>query len=334
MKDIFGLLPEAREALRKESFPRWLSPMLATLTDTPFSNPDWIYERKLDGVRILTFRLRGEVRLVTRNRKNRNAAYPEIVDALSSFDDRHDVVLDGEVVAFDGDLTSFKKLQPRINLQDPDKARATGIEVFYYVFDILHLDGYSVRAVPLRYRKRLLRNVFSYRNPIRYTTHRNERGEEFLKEACKRGWEGLIAKRASSPYVHQRSRDWLKVKCVNQQEFVIGGFTDPQGSRVGLGALLVGYYEDGALRYAGKVGTGFDHETLERLRSKLDRLERKTPPFDDEDLPRKSVHWVSPRLVCEVGFTEWTADGKLRHPRFLGLREDKPAREVVRERPA
>lgn len=335
MKAPFDTLPEeAREALREADVPDWTSPMLATLTDDPFSDPDWIYERKLDGVRLLAFReAGGKARLMTRNRKNRNSAYPEIVDALDVLD-VDDFVLDGEVVTFDGDVTSFSSLQPRINLQDPDEARVTGIPVFLYTFDVLHLDGYDVTDVELRHRKALLRNAIRFEDPIRFTPHRNEEGERFLEEACDQGWEGLIAKKATSRYVHSRSKEWLKFKCVHRQEFVIGGWTEPRGERIGFGALLIGVYDDGDLVYAGKVGTGYDDETLRELSGRLESIERETPPYDDgSGLPSEDVHWATPKLVCEVGFTEWTSGGKLRHPRFLGLRHDKDPGDVVRERP-
>jgi ATP-dependent DNA ligase len=160
---------------------------------------------------------------------------------------------------------------------------------------------------------------------------RDEEGEAFLQEACERGWEGLIAKKADSAYVHSRSSHWLKFKCVRQQEFVIGGFTEPHGERIGLGALLVGFYRDGDLIYAGKVGTGYDDETLQSLRSRMDRIERKTSPYDVGDVPTKEVHFVTPKLVCEVKFTEWTGDDRLRHPAFMGLRRDKDPEDVHKE---
>ena len=180
-----------------------------------------------------------------------------------------------------------------------------------------------------------MHKALSFEDPIRYTTHTDAEGEAAWREACAKGWEGVIAKRAESPYVQRRSTDWLKFKCVNRQEFVIGGFTDPHGSRVGFGALLVGFYEgddeNRQLRYAGKVGTGYDTRTLLELGAKLRALEMKRSPFA-EPVSEKGAHWVRPELVAEVGFTEWTVDGKLRHPRFLGLRDDKPAQSVVKER--
>ena len=241
--------------------------------------------------------------------------------------------VDGEVVAFSGGVTSFSRLQGRMQIQDPDEARRSNIRVYYYVFDLLYVEEHDVTGLALRDRKRLLRRALRFENPIRFTSHRNEEGEAYYEEACRKGWEGIIAKRASSEYVHSRSRDWLKFKCVNQQELVIGGYTDPEGERIGFGALLVGYYEDGDLRYAGKVGTGYDDETLERLSSRLSNLGRETSPLAEGEGDGSGVHWVTPKLVCEVGLTEWTHDGKLRHPRFLGLRRDKDPEDVVRERP-
>ncbi len=334
MKDPFAPLSDAaRRKLRKRRHPGWIAPMLATLTDEPFSDEGWIYERKLDGVRCLAFRDGDRIRLLSRNEKSQNATYPELVDAIAAQEPR-DFVADGEIVAFEGRVTSFSRLQGRMKIADPAKARRSGVAVYYYLFDLVHLDGRDTTRLPLRDRKSLLERAIRFEDPLRFSTHRNAEGEAYLEEACRRGWEGLIAKRADSTYVQGRSRDWLKLKCVARQEFVVGGWTDPKGGRLGLGALLVGTYEDGELRYAGKVGTGYDFETLRDLRDRLSSIERKTSPFaDPEGISKKGVHWSSPRLVVEVGFTEWTADGKLRHPRFLGLRRDKDPKEVVREGP-
>lgn len=333
MKDPLGSLSDsAREKLREQSHPVWMIPMLATLTDEPFSDEGWIYERKLDGVRCLAFRDGDRVRLLSRNRKDQNRTYPELVEAIDR-QKAEDFVVDGEIVAFEGGVTSFARLQQRLKITDPEKARRSGVAVSFYLFDVLHLQGHDTTELYLRDRKRLLKQALDFENPLRFSTHRNSEGEAYLEEACRKGWEGLIAKRADSTYVHGRSKDWLKFKCVARQELVIGGWTDPQGERIGLGALLVGYYEDGELRYAGKVGTGYDQETLRDLSDRLSSIERKTPPFADPDgISKKGVHWVSPKLVAEVGFTEWTSDGKLRHPRFVGLRKDKDPEDVVRER--
>jgi DNA ligase D-like protein (predicted ligase) len=246
-----------------------------------------------------------------------------------------DFVVDGEIVAFAGGRTSFSRLQGRMQVQDPKRARRSGIAVYLYLFDIVHLDGYDTTGLPLRARKGLLRWALSFGGPIRWLPHRNRDGEALFADACKRGLEGLIAKRADSPYQPgARSGDWLKLKCSHEQELVVGGFTAPKGSRTDFGALLVGYYEDGALRYAGKVGTGFNRETLRRLGARLRKLERARSPFADVDPVPPGTHWVDPRLVGQFAFSEWTRDGRLRHPRYLGLRDDKRPSDVVRERPS
>jgi bifunctional non-homologous end joining protein LigD len=332
MTDLLSTLPPAeRQRARRSRQPPWIDPMLATLTNRRFSDPNWIFEHKLDGERCLAFRQGGVVRLLSRNKLHLNNTYPEITAALER-EAEHDCVVDGEVVAFEGNRTSFAKLQGRIGIKDPEEARRTGIAVFYYVFDLMFVDGYDVTAVALEHRKNLLRQALAFRSPVRYMTHRNAQGETFYREACEQGLEGLIAKRRGSAYVGRRSPDWLKFKCVNEQEMVIGGFTDPAGSRVGFGALLVGYYDRGKLRYAGKVGTGFDTATLVKLRRRLEARVTGRSPFA-EDVRERGAHWVKPDLVAQIGFTEWTHDGKLRHPRFVGLRPDKAAKDVVRERP-
>jgi DNA ligase D-like protein (predicted ligase) len=309
-----------------------LEPMKAVLAKRAFSDPDWIFERKLDGVRCLAFRRGRELRLKSRTGRTLNGSYPELAEALAA-DPCRDFVADGEVVAFERGVTSFSRLQRRMQLSDPEAAWRTGVAVYLYLFDILRVDRRDVRRLPLRERKALLRRSLSFRDPVRLLPHRNQRGEELFGEACERGLEGLIAKRADSAYRHGRSRDWLKLKCSHEQELVVGGFTAPRGSRTEFGALLVGYYENGGLRYAGKVGTGFNRATLERLGGRLRRLEQPEPPFVDVHPVPRGTRWVRPELVAQIAFAEWTRDGRLRHPRYLGLRDDKPAREVVRERP-
>jgi DNA ligase D-like protein (predicted ligase) len=323
------LTPSERALLRYGVTPGWRPPMLATLTEKRFSDPAWVFERKYDGVRGLASRDSDTPKLWSRNERPMSQTYPELVDALNVRGEPR-FVADGEIVAFDGKQTSFSTLQARINLTKPEDIRRTGVDVYYYLFDLLVLDDADLTRLPLLARKRVLRAAFEFRDPLRYSVHRNTHGERFYADACSRGWEGLIAKRADSAYQHTRSRDWLKFKCVRDQEFVIGGFTEPRGSRPGLGALLVGYYEDGALRYAGKVGTGYSENTLRKLRALLDQLEQPSSPFADP-VREKNAHWVRPTLVAQIGFTEWTHDDKLRHPRFLGLRYDKPAWQVVRE---
>jgi bifunctional non-homologous end joining protein LigD len=311
-----------------------IEPMKAVLSDEPFSDPNWIFERKLDGVRCIATREGTAVRLVSRTGRNMNGSYPELVEALEH-ERCDDFVVDGEVVAFDGAVTSFARLQGRMQLSDPRAARRTGIAVFLYVFDLLRHNGDDLRRLPLRERKARLRRALSFHGPVRFTPHRNEHGEELFREACRKGLEGVIAKRADSPYRSGgRSRDWLKLKCHFEQELVIGGFTAPKGSRTEFGALLVGYYEDGDLRYAGKVGTGFGRRTLADLGRRMRAVEQERPPFADVDPIPRGTRWVRPELVAQIAFSEWTRDGRLRHPRYLGLRDDKPAREVARERPA
>ena len=331
MSDPLRLLDDREQSLlRSWQGGTWSPPTLATLTDKRFSDQSWLYERKLDGVRVVAGADGGGPELWSRNRKRVDPAYPEVVDALADQGaDRF--VIDGEVVAFEGNQTSFARLQKRIHLSDPREARRTGVAVYYYVFDLVSFGGVDLTRLPLRTRKRLLRECFDFTDPLRFSSHRTGDGEAFFRQACERGWEGLIAKRGDSPYRAGRTRDWLKFKCVADQEFVIGGFTDPQGARAGFGALLVGYYDDKRFRYAGKVGTGYDERTLRDLRARLDELAQDSSPFADP-VRERGAHWVKPELVAEIGFTEWTEDGKLRHPRFTGLRNDKPASSVVRER--
>lgn len=304
--------------------PQWIAPMKAVLVDEAFSDPGWVYERKLDGIRSVVFRDRKTVRLMSRNRLEQNERFGALADAVAAQPCER-FVADGEIVAFDGAVTSFARLQ---------RQEREDVPVFLYLFDLMWIDGDDLRDAPLSERKQRLKAALSWKDPIRFTPHRRGEGEAFLAEACDKGWEGLIAKRADSPYRSARSKDWRKLKCVNEQELVIGGYTDPQGSRKGFGALLVGYYEDDELRYAGKVGTGFDDVTLEELGGRLASMERKSSPFADPPKRKRGVHWVTPKLVGQLGFTEWTRDGRLRHPRFLGLRDDKAPEEVVRERPA
>lgn len=309
--------------------PAWREPMLATLTNERFSSPDWIFERKVDGVRALAIRGDDGTELWSRNHKSMSLSYPELCGALDKRGPGR-FVADGEIVAFDGEQTSFAKLQARIHLTKSRDIARTGVTVYLYLFDLLVLGDEDLTRLPLRERKRLLRDAFDFGDPLRYSTHRNEDGEKYYEEACEKGWEGLIAKRADSPYTPGRSKDWLKFKCVSGQEFVVGGFTEPRGSRQGLGALLVGYYRGDRLRYAGKVGTGYSQETLRMLKDELGKRERDSSPFADT-VAEKGAHWVEPELVAQIGFSEWTTAGRLRHPRYLGLRQDKPARDVVRE---
>lgn len=283
----------------KSSMPEWLVPMAATLTEERFTGPEWVFERKFDGIRLLTYKRGDDVELFSRNR------LPQQLPALSKALARlppDEVILDGEMT-WDGSE--------------------------YHIFDILWIDGRDVTERPLEERRALLDGLV-FKSPL----HRVERlhGDTPWERACREGWEGVIAKRKGSPYEHKRSKHWLKMKCEASQELVVGGFTDPQGARVGLGALLVGYFDDGELFFAGKVGTGFDTKLLLDLRRRLDKLEQPRPPFTKgTGLPRVRAHWVRPEIVIQVSFIEWTPHGKLRHPRLTGVRFDKDPRDVVRE---
>jgi ATP-dependent DNA ligase len=287
-------------------FPEWLEPMAATLTQERFTGPEWLFERKFDGIRLLAYKEAREVRLWSRNRLPRNESHPSVVHALAELPVQ-DVVLDGEATGPWGRQGGFA----------------------YNVFDVLWLEGRSVTALPLEARRKLLEGL-PLAPPVGLVqTIADERPWE---RACAEGWEGVIAKRRDAPYEHRRSRAWLKMKCEATQELVVGGFTDPQGSRVGLGALLVGYYEGRDFVFAGKVGTGFDTKLLLELRARLDAIEIPEPPFSRAvGLPRVRAHWVRPEVVVQVAFIEWTVHGKLRHPRLLGVRTDKSAHDVVRE---
>jgi bifunctional non-homologous end joining protein LigD len=327
-----GSLPGARKA----RLPHDVAPQLATLVAEPPRGDEWLHEIKYDGYRLLCPLADGKARLLTRHGKDWSDRFPSVARAAAELPARQALV-DGEVVVLQPDgTTSFQALQNALSGQ-----RAA--DLVYFVFDLLYLDGWDVRAAPLAERKRLLTALLAGApagGAVRLSDHVAGRGEEFFRHACEAALEGTVAKRADRPYRSGRGRDWLKVKCLARQEFVIAGFTDPQRSRVGFGALHLAVrdperQEHGGLVYAGKVGTGFDEETLRDLRRRLGKLERATPAFANP--PRgaeaRRSHWVEPKLVAEVAFTEWTGEGLLRHPAFLGLREDKKPGEVVRERP-
>src|SRR5258705_2867873 len=271
---------EAKARLRKLPQPTWVAPMLATLTAERFSRPGWLFEPKWDGERCLAFRRGGKLNLFSRNRILLNEKYPEITSAFLR-QNEDSFIADGEIVAFKNGITSFAKLQERMQVEHPSADLLSRVPVCLYLFDLLYLDRYDTRQVPLRYRKKVLRNAFEFRESLRFTKHRETDGEAYYRKACRSGWEGAIAKNGDSVYVSSRTRDWLKFKCLQEQEFVIGGYTDPRGNRIGFGALLLGFYRRRKLMYAGKVGTGFDHETLQRLARRLALLRTPICPFDD-----------------------------------------------------
>ena len=282
-------------------FPDWLVPMAATLTQERFTGPEWLFERKYDGIRLLAFKDADGVRLFSRNH------LPQTLPAIAKAIERlpaHELILDGEVT-WEMDA--------------------------YHVFDVVWRDGRDLRSLPLEERRAALRAL-----PLAPPLHRVATVDdaEPWERARAEGWEGVVAKRRDSPYEHRRSPHWLKMKCEATQELVVGGFTDPQGGRVGLGALLVGQFEQNDFVFAGKVGTGFDTRMLVDLRRRLDALEVPRSPFTRAvGLPKLRVHWARPEIVVQVAFIQWTGHDKLRHPRLIGVRFDKEAREVVREQP-
>ncbi len=334
--DLLALVgPELLKRAKKMAEPAFIKPMLATLTEDYFSRKDWLYEHKFDGVRCLVFKKKGVVHLLSRNNKSMNAEYPELVAAFKK-QQADNFVIDGEIVSIGKKgISDFEQLQGRINVRKGAKLAVVEkkIPIKYCIFDLMYVQGYDVRALPLLARKKILKKLLQYTKLLSYTTHKVGNGIAYFKYACAKGWEGLIAKRIDSEYVGVRSPDWLKFKCVMEQELVIGGYTRPQGSRTDFGALLVGYYKNGVLHYAGKVGTGYTQDTLALLGKKLRKLDTTKCPFSNYDESIKNVHWVRPVLVGEFGFAQWTRQGRLRVGRYRGLREDKSAKEVVRERP-
>jgi bifunctional non-homologous end joining protein LigD len=307
--------------------------MLATLSGGPPPGEGWVFERKLDGERCVATVAGGRAELRSRTGRDLTATYPEVVAALVGRATAGAVV-DGELVAFDRDgRSSFGLLQQRLGVAHPSPELLRSVPVTYSVFDVLAAGAEDVTGRPLQERAAVLDRVLPPGDPLPRPERRDSDGAAFLAHACAQGWEGLIAKRADAPYAPGRSRDWLKLKCVQEQEFVVGGWTDPAGSRAHLGALLVGYHEDGVLRYAGKVGTGFDRRSLADLAARLAPLARPSSPFADARPVPPRTHWVDPVLVAQIAFAEWTTAGRLRQPRYLGLRDDKPAGDVVRERP-
>ena len=309
----------------KSPIPKHVQPMLCTLVDAPFDGEDWLFEIKWDGYRAIGSRNGNELELYSRNGLDFREKYSPVVEALHSL--KHDVVLDGEITAIDSNGSPhFEWLQgwhthPQGTLR-------------YFVFDILWCDGQDVRHLPLLERKKLLKSILPKHPAIAFSDHIVHDGKKLFAEMQRRGLEGVVAKKVTSTYKeHERGNDWLKIKTHLRQEVVIGGFTEPRGSREYLGALITGVYRKGELHYVGHSGGGIPDEQRKLLRHKLDKLERKTSPFATEPKPNAPVHWVKPELLCEMEFSEWTSEGMMRHPRFVGLREDKSARQVIQERP-
>ncbi|MEO5572928.1 MAG: DNA ligase D, partial [Gammaproteobacteria bacterium] len=322
--------PSRISGARKFSLPALLKPQLATLVKAAPSGAGWLHEIKYDGYRMLCRVRNGKAAFFSRTEKDWTQRFSALSKAVADLPVQ-EAWFDGEVVAVKPDgTTSFQALQQAL---DEEKSHV----LIYYIFDVLHLNGYDLRQVPLIERKRIVASLLQHNNAddsVRYSDHVDSNGELFFGLACARPLEGIISKRQDAPYRAGRSYDWVKVKCISRQEFVIGGFTQPAGSRKGFGALLLGVYDkSGEFHYSGRVGTGFSDDLLISLHARLKKLVQKTPAFSKppSGAAARGVRWVKPQLVAEINFTEWTDDGALRHPSFLGLREDKAAREVIRE---
>ncbi|MFP9098369.1 DNA ligase D [Flavobacterium sp. RHBU_24] len=317
---------DVADAKKRKAFPNEWKPQLATLGDNVFESNDWVYETKYDGYRALVMIHKQKVELVSRNGLSFNKKYAPLVDAFDIIKD--DVILDGEIVVEDEKgISHFQWLQ--YFADNPDRGKLK-----IYVFDILYFNGFDLTPLTLLQRKKILKALLPESDQIIYSGHIIGNGEKALAKVKKEGGEGLIAKKADSRYhVNKRSKDWLKIKVTKEQEMVIGGFTDPKGSRSGFGSLLLGYYEDGKLKYSGKVGTGFNEDSLKELHEKLQKLERKTSPFEEVPREERKAHWITPELVAQIKYSEWTETNSLRHPVFIALRNDKEAKDVVREIP-
>jgi bifunctional non-homologous end joining protein LigD len=314
---------------RKLALPSFIAPQLATLVKEPPSGYQWLHELKFDGYRMLCRIDRGKVRFWSRNGKDWTEKFLNVVEAVKSLP-LHSAILDGEIVALDDQgHSSFQKLQRSMR-------KSTTAGFVYQIFDLIYLDGFDLTKTPLRQRKLLLEDLFktlSARSPLRYSEHIEGNGAAFFKHACEYEIEGIVSKLADSPYDSARNRNWLKVKCNKQQEFVIAGYTPSSKSLPGFGALVLGVYEEGKLVYAGRVGTGFTFKQRSDLKKHLDKIARKQSPFAVAPTDRglRETHWTEPKLIAEVAFMEWTSDGSIRHPSFQGLREDKNPKDVVRE---
>jgi bifunctional non-homologous end joining protein LigD len=321
------------KAAHADPIPRDAKPMLATLVDAPFDDDRWVFELKWDGYRAIAVVTKDDVTLTSRNAKDLLHQFPEMSKLAAAFRSIP-VVVDGELCVIDEQgRPDFQALQSR------DKSPARGLPrrkpspVTFVVFDLLYADGRDLRERPLEERKRLLESIVVPDRGVLFSKHVVANGIQLFELAERRGLEGIVGKVRISPYRSIRSREWVKIKAKKRQEFVVGGWTEPRGSRKEFGALLVGYYDGGELRYAGHVGTGFDAKLLRDLSAKLKPLERKTSPFVDAPKTNTPAHWVKPQLVAEIAFAEWTREGILRQPVFIGLRIDKEPKSVVRERP-
>jgi len=317
---------------RKAHLPEFISPQLATLVDKPPQGDEWLHEIKFDGYRMLCHLNRGQVKFWSRNQKDWSAKFPSLAKAVKTLPITN-AILDGEVIAMDAKgRASFQKLQQAFG-----KSGDSGF--VFQIFDCIYLNGFNLTKTPLRQRKEVLVQLLAgvdEHGPLRYSDHVQGNGEAFFKQACNYQIEGIVSKLGDSTYESTRNRNWLKVKCIKRQEFVIAGFTESEKSFPGFGALIIGVYDKGKLLHAGRVGTGFSIKQRVELRKQLDQIVRDSCPFavKPKDPGLRNAVWVAPKLVGEVAFTEWTADGSVRHPSFQGLRVDKKAKDVIREEPA
>jgi bifunctional non-homologous end joining protein LigD len=324
--------PKDLPGARKSSMPDFVAPQLATLVQDPPEGDEWIHELKFDGYRMLSHLNRGQVQFWSRNKKDWTEKFPNLVKALKSFP-ASTAIVDGEVVIVDkAGRSSFQHLQQSM------RTSATAAFVFQ-IFDVIYLDGYDLTATPLLQRKQLLEALLTSikgNSPLRYSEHVEGSGEDFFRQACEYKIEGIISKLANSPYESTRNRNWLKAKCIKRQEFVVAGYTPSKNAFPGFGSLILGVHEKGKLIYAGRVGTGFTIKQRLELQKKLDKISQPAMSFSvkPKDPGLRDAHWAKPQLIAEVAFTEWTADGSIRHPSFQGLRDDKKAIDVIREEPA
>ncbi len=312
--------------LSEKPFPAFYSPQLATLIDAPPLGDQWLHEVKYDGYRMMAFKQNGKLQLLSRNNKDWTDNFHIIVEELKQLPVKN-VILDGEIVVLDKDSRSdFQLLQNAIH----DKK---GMSFIYYIFDVLYYEKWDLRRQPLMERKQILEEIVSNKaSRLRFSDHVVGQGDEVFKQACQLNLEGIISKKVDSVYVSRRSSSWLKSKCTQRQEFVVGGFSEAQGSRLYFGALYLGLYDENQkLIFCGKVGTGFNENTLKMIYSQLKKLRSPVNPFDTFDAAKNEVTWVKPEMVVEVAFTEWTKSGKLRHPSFKGVRADKPVKDISKE---
>ncbi len=314
---------------RKAAMPEFISPQLATLVREPPGGQDWLHELKFDGYRMICHLNRGKVRFWSRNAKDWTEKFPNLAQALKTLPAKS-AILDGEIVIVDkAGRSSFQGLQ-----QAMGKGGATPF--VFQIFDLIYLDGFSLKQTPLRERKAQLEELLSSvkaKGALRYSDHVEGNGAQFFKQACEYGIEGIVSKLADSTYESTRNRNWVKTKCTKRQEFVVAGYTPSKKGFPGFGSLILGVYDKGNLIYSGRVGTGFSIKQRLELQKKLDRISQKSMPFaaKPKDPGLREAHWAKPQLVAEVEFTEWTADGSIRHPSFQGLREDKKPADVIRE---